>query len=50
LFSEFAGEAEIGDEVIEIISQMGFIEALSLLEMEFSQVEMECLLGVLSKP
>jgi hypothetical protein len=32
------------------MSQIGFFEGLSSLEMEFSEIEIECVLGVLCKP
>jgi hypothetical protein len=50
LFDEFIAEAVIDGEPIEVLTQIGFFEGLAALDMEFSEIEIECVLGVLCKP
>lgn len=50
LFDELIAEAEIDGEVIEVLTQISFFEGLSALDMEFSEIEMECVLAILCKP
>jgi hypothetical protein len=50
LFQNHSEEFVFDGKKIEVISQNSFIDALSLLETEFNENEMECMLNSLSQP
>jgi hypothetical protein len=50
LFADFTSEAEIEGEPIGVLAPMDFVEGLMTLGTEFNEVEVQCLLSILSKP